>query len=901
MTPDARARVAARPRPAVAGADDPVLISKITVPGMPAWAVRRPQIDELIAAGARGPLTTVTGPPGAGKTMAIASWAAARSDPATLVWVTLDDYDNRPKVFWSYVVAAMRQAGIAVPRASAAAGRGPADHTFLLRLASVLAAQEPPVILVLDDFQLVTEQGTLDDLAYMLRNAAPGLRLVVSSRMDPLLPLHRYRLTGDLTEIRADDLAFDVPESALLMARQGVTLSADGLERIVGRTEGWAAGIRLAAISLEGHPDPEQFAKEFDSEESAVTSYLVDEVLNAQPACTRDFLLRTSILNQVNADLARELSDDERATDMLPGLAQANAFVRPVGHGWYRYHSLFAAVLRLKLRRECPGQVPELHRRAAQWYQQNGSLSEAVRHAGESGDWTFAARIALDELAIGQLIEPRGNRSLAERFRPMPAGSVWIQAHPLLVEAALELSDADGVPDGTALDAAEGILERLPATDEIPARLAAAQVRLAISRRIGDLDVAAVAVGRAEALLKQIPGSRLTRYPEIRAQVLVGRGAVELWSGDLDQAAATLRSAVVPASAPGGMYELGECLGHLALVEALHGQLSHVPELAGQAAGAAENHSDGLAEFVSPAATVALAHVHLERNELRQAHGQLKLADGALRIVPDKLIGAIACLVAARCQLAEGNTGAASDMLSRARRGWSPPHWLEHRLMLIQSRVSAAAGDVKSAVEAAERVEPQYALEAAVALAQAWLAVGDTQAAGCALAAGIASPGEPPEQARLEGWLVDARLNYGDGDGVRGRRSLERALRLGKAERLRLAFAMERSWIHPVLRRDPELARVYQDLLEPSQMTTIRLPAPRPDPDQPAPIIVEPLSEREREVLRLLSAMLSTAEIGAEMYISVNTVKTHLRSIYRKLSAARRGEAVRRARELKLI
>ena len=201
-------------------------------------------------------------------------------------------------------------------------------------------------------------------------------------------------------------------------------------------------------------------------------------------------------------------------------------------------------------------------------------------------------------------------------------------------------------------------------------------------------------------------------------------------------------------------------------------------------------------------------------------------------------------------------------MLSRARQGWSPPRWLEHRLMLIQSRVCAAAGDIKSAVEAAERAEPQSALDAAVALAQAWLAAGDTQAAERALAAGVASPDEPPEPVRLEGWLVDARLSYGVGDGVRGRRSLERALRLGKPDRLRLAFAMERTWIHPVLRRDPELAHAYQDVLEPRQMTTSRVPAPRPDPDQPAPIIVEPLSDREREVLRLLSAMLSTAEIG---------------------------------------
>ena len=900
MTSGMSARAVARPKGQMAGADDPVLTSKITVPGVPAWAIRRPQIDKLVAKGARGPLTTVTGPPGSGKTMAIASWAAARSDPATLIWVTLDDYDNRPKIFWSYVMAALRQAGITVPRVWPAAGHGPADHIFLLRLASMLAAQDPPVVLVLDDLHLVTEQEILDGLAYMLRNATPGLHLMVSSRMDPLLPLHRYRLTGELAEIRADDLAFSVPEAALLMARQGIALSGDGLERIVGRTEGWAAGVRLAAISLQGHPDPDQFAKEFDSEESTVTSYLVDEVLNAQPASTRDFLLRTSILNRVSADIARELNDDEPATDMLPALARTNAFVRPVGHGWYRYHSLFAAVLRLKLRRECPGQVPELNRRAARWYQQNGSLSEAVRHAGESGDWPFAARIALDEFAIGQLIEPRGNRSLAERFQGMPAESPWTQAHPLLVEAALELSGAAGVRGGATLAAAEGILEHLPVTDEIPARLAAAQVRLAVSRRAGDLDAALAAAARAETLLGEITGSHLARHPEIHAQVLAGRGAVELWSGDLDQAAATLGSAIASGSVPGATYEQSDCLSYLALVEALRGRLSHVVELAGQAAGAVANCSNGLAEFASPAATIALAYVHLERNELRQAHGQLRLADGALRIAPDKLLGAIACLVTARCQLAEGNTKAAADMLSRARQGWSPPRWLEHRLMLIHSRVCAAAGDIESAVEAAERAEPQSALDAAVALAQAWLAAGDTQAAERALAAGVAGPDEP-EQVRLEEWLVDAQLSYGVGDGVRGRGSLERALRLGKPERLRLAFAMERTWMHPVLRRDPELAHAYQDLLEPRQMTARRIPAPPSHPDQPTPIIVEPLSDREREVLKLLSAMLSTAEIGTEMYISVNTVKTHLRSIYRKLSAARRGEAVRRARELNLI
>jgi LuxR family transcriptional regulator, maltose regulon positive regulatory protein len=902
MVTSTGARSAGRSRGQASGAEDPVLTSKITMPSVPAWAVGRPQIDKLIADGARGPLTTVTGPPGSGKTMAIGSWAAVNSDPATLVWITLDDYDNRPEVFWSYVVAALRRVGIATPRLRSIAGRGTVvDHVFLLRLASVLAAHDPPVVLILDDVHLLTEQATLDGLAYVLRNATPGMRLVAASRMDPLLPLHRYRLAGELTEIRADDLAFTVPESALLMEQQGITLPEGALDRIVGRTEGWAAGIRLAAISLDGHPDPWQFVKELDAEESAVTSYLVDEVLNAQPAGLRMLLLRTSILDSVSADIATELSDAAPGAAGFPTLARTNAFVRPIGHGWYRYHSLFAAVLRLKLRREYPGQAVELHRRAAKWYQQHGFLSEAVRHAGESGDWCFAARMAVDELAIGQLIEPPGNRSLAAEFRRMPGDVTWTQPQPLLVAAAIELSGTEGVPSGTALRAAEHILERLPADDEIPARLAAALIRLALSRRAADLDAAAAAAAAAQALLEQIPERLVARHPEIRAQVLAGRGVAELWAGRLDEAAATFSSAAASASpAPEGMFAQADCLGYLALVEALRGRLSHAAERAGEAAGAADS-SNGVAEPAGPAASVALAYVHLERNELRQAHGQLGLADGALRIAPDKLTGAIACQVAARCLLAEGGTRAALEMINRARRDWSLPHWLERRLTLIQSRVYAAAGEIQSAVDMAERAEPRSALDVAVALAHARLAAGDQQTAERALAAGVDNPGEPPEQVRLEGWLMDARLGYAAGDGVRGRRSLEQALRLGKPERLRLAFALERAWIRPVLRRDPELAHAYQDLLEPGLMTSGWRPVRRYDTAQDVPVIVDQLSERESEVLRHLSGMLSTAEIATEMYISVNTVKTHLRSIYRKLSADHRGEAVRRARQLKLI
>jgi len=211
-------------------------------------------------------------PAGAGKTMALALWAAA--EPGTVAWVGLDEFDNRPGVFWAYVVAALRRSGVAVPTALPAARGREAGHVFLLELAAALAAQDPPVTLVLDDLHLLTDPELLDGLDYVLRNTGAGLRLVVAARMDPL-PLHRYRLAGELTEIRPADLAFTVPEAGLLLARHGSTLTAGSIERLTRRTGGWAAGLRLAGISIRTHPGPDQFVKELISEDSALTGYMV--------------------------------------------------------------------------------------------------------------------------------------------------------------------------------------------------------------------------------------------------------------------------------------------------------------------------------------------------------------------------------------------------------------------------------------------------------------------------------------------------------------------------------------------------------------------------------------------------------------------------------------------------
>ncbi len=619
--PATTARAKARQGRRATRADDSVLISKITVPALPKWYVPRERITALAANGARGPLTVVSGPPGAGKTMALASWAAAGSRSGPVAWVTLDRFDNRPEVFWSHVIEALRRAGVALPaELPAAATRQPS--LFLHHFASAMAAQDPVVVtLVLDDFHLLTRSRSLDGLDYVLRNAGGSLHLMIASRMDPLLPLHRYRLAGELTEIRAGDLAFSVTEAGLLMAQHGITLSADSLETLTRRGEGWAAGLRLAAISMDGHPDPGQFVKELEAEDGAIAGYLIDEVLNRQPTGVRDLLLRTSILDRVNVELAGELAGEGETGEIIPALAQANAFVQPIGHGWYRYHTLFADVLRLKLRHESPHMVAQLRRRAARWLWRNGTLLEAIGQAAAAGDWPLAARIAVEELAVGTLLDPRAGEPLADAFRQMPAGPASEEPPRQIVAAAMALREARDDTASARLAGAERLLERLPAEAELPSRMAAALIRMALARRAGDLGAATEAAGQAGRVLGQMPPDLPGRHPEVRMQALSARGAVELWSGHLDDAASTLEqgSAVMCGSC--------DCFGPRALVEAIQGRLTDASKLA---TAAAASSGAGRAWPPGAAAEVALAWVHLERNQL----GEAAQADAGRRCPP---------------------------------------------------------------------------------------------------------------------------------------------------------------------------------------------------------------------------------------------------------------------------
>ena len=763
---------------------DPILSSKITVPGGPAWLVPRPRITQLIARGVRGcPLTVVTGPPGAGKTMALAMWAEAASGP--VAWLSLEEHDNRAGVFWSYLVAALGRSGVALPQALVPPVRGrTAERLFLVRLAEALAAQNPPVTLVLDDFHLMIEPKVLEGVDFLLRSTGPGLRLVMGSRMDPLLPLHRYRLAGELAEIRARDLAFTAAEAGLMLVQHGIPLPADSLEYLTQRTEGWAAGIRLAALSMGSHPDPGQFVKELTAEDNALTSYLIQEVLGAQPSDVQEVLLRTSILEHISPECAAELTGNAQAATILATLAQANAFVWPIGGGWYRYHTMFAEVLRLKLRYASPEQVTGLHQRAARWYQRSGRLTDAVRHAARADDWQLAAAMVIDAMAVGQLISQGSGQSLAGEFMGMPDRDTWNTPQPSLVCAALAL--INGEPDAALakLAAAERALPSVPAGQQATCRLAAVSIRLAAARRTGNLAAATAAAASAGSVLHDLPYDKLGQHPEIRAEVLCARGAVEVWSGHFDEAARTLRSGV--AAAAGSDRERADCLGHLALAEALRGRLGRAGELADEAlAAVADCERRPPAQYPNPAALLAAAWVHLENDGPGEASDLLRRLNAALTVSPDKLLGAMACLLVAQGGLAGGHTATVTSYLARAQSGWPVPAWLEKRLSLVEASLAAA------------------------------------------------HDGARPLAAAPAGDLRPALLST-SGQAV-------------------------------------------------------------------APLIVEPLTEREQEVLRHVSHMLSTAEVASEMYISANTVKTHLKSIFRKLATSHRGEAVRRARQLELI
>ncbi|MGH3903264.1 MAG: LuxR C-terminal-related transcriptional regulator [Pseudonocardiaceae bacterium] len=873
--------------------------SKIGVPALPGWVLSRPRLTARIGQGVRGPLTVVTGAPGAGKTVAVASWVAARegaaADPGTVAWMTVDDGDSDSEVFWCSLSEALRRAGVNLPSTGRSPFRnGRIDHSGIAELAAVPARWGRPVVLVLDDFRPATGSVLATGMGYLLKLARPWLRLVVISRRDLPLPLHRYRLTDELTEIRSDDLAFTARETDQLMAQQGVVLRRESVRALRERTEGWAAGLRLAAMSMDGHPDPDGFVAQFTSGDDAIAGYLVEEVLDAQRPAVRLLLLTTSILDRVNAEVAAELTAGADGTEFAEVVEQ-NAFIRPLGHGWYRYHQMFRDVLRLRLQHEHPGRNAGLHGRAAAWFSARGLLTEAVQHAAAAQDWRMACALVVDRFAIGDLLGLRPAPLLGAVLRRMPVLGESAELEPALVAAALALACGDEEGCRSALRRGTEILAETPQDGAVAARATAAVLRL-VHARVLHKAAAGEAAAEVEKLLDRLPPELVVGRPDVRSLALVGRAGTEMWAGQWVQAVdsfAAAHSAAVQADS--AILRL-DCLAHGALVEVFRGRWGRADELAAQAAQLAAAPASPLRRGVI-ALPVVRAWIALQHYQLAESRRFLEQADPALLVPSHSPLAVVRGLVAALIDVAEGHHHGALETLRGVCTATSMPSWLLRRIMLAEAEAYTATGAPIAAWQAAVRAGGCHTCDGAVALARAQLCAGHPEAALDTLHPVLAEAVAVRSEVRIEALLLDAQSSYATGDPSRGRRSLDRALRLGDREQVRLPFAAFSPWLRSVLRCDQELARQYLRLLIP-----LRIGASEPaEMVRPVPLLSRQLSERELEVLRHLAQMRTSEEIAAEMYVSINTVKTHLKSIYRKLAVTRRGDAVRRAHQLELL
>ncbi|WP_030770189.1 MULTISPECIES: LuxR C-terminal-related transcriptional regulator [unclassified Streptomyces] len=883
---------------------DPMLTARFTPPAVPKLLVHRPELLGRLTAGAQGPLTLVNGPAGSGKTVLTAHWAADGRAPRPPMWLTVEP-DDAPGAFWAYVLEALHRGGVALPaevgRPTRAEG---VTRSFLVRLADGLAASAQPAVLVLDQFDTTQPPATSEGLDFVLRHAAGGLRIVLTSRSDSLLPLHRYRAAGEITEIRHADLRFTDADAEALLSEHDLTVSPAGIRLLMERTEGWAAGVRLCALAMQRSADPEAFLRQFAADRTTIADYLLTEVLDAQPLPTQDLLLRVCVTDRVHPDLADALTGRDDGARTLAGLARDNAFLEQIeASAWYRLHPLFAEVLRAHLRQRRPGLEPRLHGRAARWLARTGRLTEAVLQGAAGGDWQFAAAQLVDNLALGRLLTGLEADQLAQAFAGMPSGTPGLA--PALVGAACRLAVQDLPGCEAGLRRADAALADAPATDDPladprgpAARFGRAFLGVLAGRPADDMTATEQAAADADRLLRELPPPLLVERPELRALLLAHLGAVELGAGRLDRAESTLTAAVAACGPPGTESPLCGALGSLALTELLQGRLRQAAEHARASLVVAER-SALPAERRAGIDHLVLAGVAVEQDDLPVARHHLDLATAAPRPRPDPPTAARAAVIEARIAAAEGDGDAALAAL-RAVDAAGLPAWAADELAVAESAVHLARGDATAALRVldAAQVPDGDRPERAPARARALLAAGRVADAARALAlAGVPADAGVPTPVRVHACLLHARIAEAQGDSQEAHRRLGEALALARPEELRRIFVESGPWVRRALRQDPRSARSHGWLTPRAAARTAR--APQAADGQPP--VVEPLSARETEVLRKAAELLSTEEIGAELYVSANTVKTHLKSVYRKLGVTRRSEAVHRAQDLGML
>jgi LuxR family maltose regulon positive regulatory protein len=857
--------------------------------------------DDLVAAldrAAAGKVTIISAPAGSGKTSLLRAWAARPDRAHRVAFVPVRRDEQDAQVFWLALLSAVSHAPgtVSAPAPSTATpdfdARALADRVF-----SELAGQRDRVTVVIDDLHELNSPESLAQLTRLLADLPPHVHAIVAMRHDLRLRLHQLRLAGELTEIRGEDLRFTERETRELLAASGLALSEAEAALLYQRTEGWAAGLRLAALSLAGHPDPGRFIAEFSGSERTVAEYLVTEMLERQPDDIQDLLLRTSLLDRINADLADLLAGRPGSERILLSLEEANAFVVSLDpeRTWFRYHHLFGDLLRLELRRRRPEEVPVLHRRAAEWFIRHGQVADAIRHTQAAGDWPDAARLLADH-SFHLTMDGQG-QTVRALLRAFPRGADYPEL--ALVRAARSLAWGSVDEAAAHLKVAEAYAETTPPDRQRRLRLAIASLKLSLATRRGHL---AGVVEQARFLASPVTGSSdedIALGNDLRTVALMNLGTVEASMG-LADAEHHLREGAVLARKIGRPYLEVRCLAQLGSASRLR-SFTTTRKHCEEAIALAERHGWGAEPMIAPA-LVSLAGTMVWTGEFDEAERWLQRAARAMRTDtgPDKglmLHKTTGMLAAARGRNHEAleEFAAAEYLQSQLESAHATASQVTGWLLATRARLGRT-GEASAALAA---LDEEQAGSGEIHNARAVVCLADGDPAGALGAVRDVLDGTAPVIGYVT--VVEAHLLAGLarrelGDQRAANQATERALALAEADRLVLPFAMtsSRELLKALPSHETAHAGLLADILDvwPGSPVT---------PAADSALLASELSPGELRVLRYLPTNLSRPEIAGELSVSVNTVSSQLRSIYAKLGASDRSEAVHRARELRLL
>ena len=912
--------------PAAPSGRDVLLATKLHVPGSRPDLVPRPRLAGLLDEGLATGLVLVCAPAGYGKTVLLADWARRGGQRAG--WLSLDAGDNDPARFWRHAVAALDRArpGIAgrvAPLLSASSGP-PAGSWFgglVTALINELAAGPDAggVLLVLDDYHVIGSRPVHESVAFLLEHRPPGICVVLASRSDPPLPLARLRGSGQLTEVRAADLRFTSGEAAALLQHVAATLPDAAVAALAARTEGWAAGLQLAALSLRGQDDVAGFVAAFTGSHRYVLDFLAEEVLERQGEQVRTFLLETSVLERLSGPLCDAVTGRAGSQARLEQVERAGLFLVPLDEvrGWWRYHQLFADLLRGRLQQEQPGRVPQLHRHAATWYEERGLADDVIRHALAAGDTAWAARLI--EQHFDTVYSLRGEAATIQRWlSALPADLVWSRPRLLLAQAQLAAAAGRVEAVEPLLDAAErafaGVADEAfePTVGRagsllvnVPALIAVHRSYLAMLR--GDAE--ATAAFASQALAKLGEGERLLEYLA-RFDLAVA----EWLRGHLAEAERVFVSSIAswadkPTVTAWGRHILGQ-------VQHARGRLDAAVLSCQQALESTTMPGRRPPPAAGPA-YVDLGAVAYQRDELDIALRQVTEGIALCRPLAYTPPLAAGLVTLAWIRQVTGDPAGALEAIDEAGQVAPGPAGLLNPVPAQRARLLLAQGDLAAAARWTEEQglaaddEPDYRGERGhLVLTRVLLAQGQL---GPALAlldrVHAAAAAQDRTGSLIEAGALRALALAASGDEAGAVAVLAETLMLACPQGYVRVFADEGPPMAALLGRLIAAQRAGQAAADVPLGYLARLrrafdagPAtPDPGRDTAVPGIIDPLTSRELEVLRMLAAGRSNQAIAGELVVTLDTVKKHVGHVLGKLGAANRTEAVARARELSLI